>query len=888
MKTRFILSAILALSSVLCALSNLKAQVPQGFNYQAIARDGVTGNPIANATIKVKLSILSDTTGFYGGTGGVYIWEEEHTNVKTNSQGMFTIVLGSPAATKVQGSAGSFSAIDWSLTNLFIGTKIANPTTYKVMGSAKLWSVPYSMMADEISGSVKKLTVAGETTNLEEPLFEVKNKNGRTVFAVYNEGVRAYVSDGDAKAKKGGFAIGSFDGSKGERDLFVVTTDSIRAYIYDDPLNKGLKGGFAIGGFDPTKALTKDYLLVSPDSVRIYLDHTTGKAAKKGGFAIGSFDASKNMEQEYLRVSRDSVRVYIDDEEKKGVKGGFAIGSFNDSKAGKATFFDVSPNTSDIILSENRILWYPVKNAFLTGRVKIEKPDSVGENSFAGGFESKAKGRYSQALGFQAIARGDYSTAIGKNAVAHKINSFAFGENATARNEESYAFGRGAIAEGFRSYAFGSAGVDSSGQVTGVAYAKGDYSFAIGQGSQALGKGAFTLGLADTAKGEYSIAIGYKSRAISEGALSIGRYANALGLFSSAIGYMTNASSIGSTALGYWAIAGGNYALAIGGWTKANGDFSISMGRETTSSGIQSTAMGVGTIASGTSSTAMGAWTIASGYASLATGDQTKAVGWISTAIGELTEANGYASVATGGYTKANGKYSTSLGIFTSALGNYSVSSGYWTKAKPFASLVIGMYNDTTCSEGGDAAWTNNDPLFIVGNGSSDEFRRNAFTIFQNGKTAIGHASPTEMIDVNGNARFRSVGSGTFSYNLNLTSDGTLTTATSDISMKKNIIQITNALDVVNKLRGVRFTWKDDPEETLQIGMIAQEVEPIVPEIVFTNPVDGLKGINYSEATALLVEAIKEQQQQIESQKSELQSLREELEQIKAVLAGNR
>ncbi len=101
---------------------------------------------------------------------------------------MFTIVLGSPAATKVQGSAASFSAIDWSPANLFVGTKIANPTVYKVMGSAKLWSVPYSLMADEISGSVKKLTVIGETTNMEEPLFEVKNKNGRTVFAVYTKG----------------------------------------------------------------------------------------------------------------------------------------------------------------------------------------------------------------------------------------------------------------------------------------------------------------------------------------------------------------------------------------------------------------------------------------------------------------------------------------------------------------------------------------------------------------------------------------------------------------------------------------------------------------------------------------------------------------------------
>ncbi|MGQ9621452.1 MAG: hypothetical protein ACUVTX_10800, partial [Bacteroidales bacterium] len=93
MKKRLFLIIVLTLSSVFCALN----QIPQGFNYQAIARDA-SGNPITGATIKVKLSILSDTTGFYGGTGGTYIWEEEHTGVVTNSFGMFTVVLGSPSA----------------------------------------------------------------------------------------------------------------------------------------------------------------------------------------------------------------------------------------------------------------------------------------------------------------------------------------------------------------------------------------------------------------------------------------------------------------------------------------------------------------------------------------------------------------------------------------------------------------------------------------------------------------------------------------------------------------------------------------------------------------------------------------------------------------------
>ena len=59
------------------------------------------------------------------------------------------------------------------------------------------------------------------------------------------------------------------------------------------------------------------------------------------------------------------------------------------------------------------------------------------------------------------------------------------------------------------------------------------------------------------------------------------------------------------------------------------------------------------------------------------------------------------------------------------------------------------------------------------------------------------------------------------------------------------------------QLRGVTFTWKSNPEYGNRIGFIAQELEQVLPELVFTNDVDGYKGINYAEVTAVLVEAIK-------------------------------
>jgi hypothetical protein len=61
----------------------------------------------------------------------------------------------------------------------------------------------------------------------------------------------------------------------------------------------------------------------------------------------------------------------------------------------------------------------------------------------------------------------------------------------------------------------------------------------------------------------------------------------------------------------------------------------------------------------------------------------------------------------------------------------------------------------------------------------------------------------------------------------------------------------------------VRFKFKDSiPEQSYQMGVIAQEVETVFPELVETGP-DNMKAVNYSGLTAVLIEAVKEQQAQI-------------------------
>ena len=102
---------------------------------------------------------------------------------------------------------------------------------------------------------------------------------------------------------------------------------------------------------------------------------------------------------------------------------------------------------------------------------------------------------------------------------------------------------------------------------------------------------------------------------------------------------------------------------------------------------------------------------------------------------------------------------------------------------------------------------------------------------------------------------------------LELDSSGNLTaasniTAYSDVRLKKEIKTIDNALNKVTSLRGVNFI----KDEEYQMGVIAQEVEEIIPEVVLTNN-EGIKSVAYGNMVGLLIEAIKELKAEIEELK---------------------
>jgi len=102
----------------------------------------------------------------------------------------------------------------------------------------------------------------------------------------------------------------------------------------------------------------------------------------------------------------------------------------------------------------------------------------------------------------------------------------------------------------------------------------------------------------------------------------------------------------------------------------------------------------------------------------------------------------------------------------------------------------------------------------------------------------------------------------------NFTATGNVT-AYSDINLKKDIQPIENALDKVMKINGVTYGRTDFETETRYAGVIAQEVEKVLPEVVMENE-DGTKSVAYGNMIALLIEAVKEQQTEINTIKNEI------------------
>ncbi|MHA7100873.1 tail fiber domain-containing protein [Roseivirga pacifica] len=169
---------------------------------------------------------------------------------------------------------------------------------------------------------------------------------------------------------------------------------------------------------------------------------------------------------------------------------------------------------------------------------------------------------------------------------------------------------------------------------------------------------------------------------------------------------------------------------------------------------------------------------------------------------------------------------------------------------------------------------TGNNKLYIENSNSSDPLIWGDFStdvVNVNGKLGIGLLNPggiTNELEVNGHATVISL------------------TETSDKRFKQNIEVITNPIDAIKLINGVRYDWRIDefPNRRFKtgknIGFIAQEVQAVFPELVSESS-DGYLSVSYSGLTPILVEAVKDQQETIESQAQTIDELKTMLLELK-------
>jgi hypothetical protein len=287
----------------------------------------------------------------------------------------------------------------------------------------------------------------------------------------------------------------------------------------------------------------------------------------------------------------------------------------------------------------------------------------------------------------------------------------------------------------------------------------------------------------------------------------------------------------------------------MGQGTIASGDDSTAIGANTEASGIGSTAMGVNTTASGQYATAIGFRATASESRSVAMGNNTTANGYGSTAMGIATTASGVGSTAMGGGTTASGNGTTAIGNNTTANGYVSTAMGNRSKASDRSSLVVGEYNLLGSTVTNSATvFSLENAAFVIGNGTDGDNRSDALTVLFDGTTTIA---------------------GDLSLN-------------SDARLKANIISLGSTLAKLLQIDGKTYTMKKDENKKQKIGVLAQDIEKVFPELVSES--NGVKSVNYQGLVPVLINALKEQDSKMKEQDNKMNEQEARIERLEKLL----
>lgn len=236
------------------------------------------------------------------------------------------------------------------------------------------------------------------------------------------------------------------------------------------------------------------------------------------------------------------------------------------------------------------------------------------------------------------------------------------------------------------------------------------------------------------------------------------------------------------------------------------------------------------------------------------TNDYAFSMGFSNLSSGYASFSQGFGNVAAGNHSITRGISNNTSGVYSSILGNANLISAAGNVSNIFGSNnsvyeefsnIFGFLNTIYGKNG-----------LIVGSSNSILSGVTHTAILGSSGTTANTSFTTYVDKLN----IKSMYSGASTTTIGVNAQGFVVDVLSDRRLKENINTIEGALEKVNALRGVTYQWKDkfNGGDKLRIGFIAQEVNEIIPELVFESSDGKYFGVHYDNVTALLVEAIKE------------------------------
>ena len=871
-------SKFLFIFSLLIGL-NITAQT-NGINYKAIIKD-INGNVVANSTIDVIFKIDEASTN---------IFSEYHTTTSDNN-GFIILNIGEGTTT-----IGDFTTINWTTNNHFLNVQVGiDGGAFVDLGTTAFKAVPYAykaLKADNVTG-LEKISESGlfgwRLVGQDETLYgdigggaidlsfsgEATDTNGATGLFSFASGINTHASGSFSTAMgQGTAANGESSTSTGENTIASGGV-SLATGFQTEAIGIG-----SVSFGDRTKA-NGGFTM----SMGVLTNADAAYSVVLGKHNIGGGNPSQWVETDPLFEIGNGTNSVNTNNALTVLKNGSVL----------APTFDISEiiDPKALITKE-----YAEANIVSTGLENITETSSgwrfVGRN--AANYADIGGGAVDMSVSSEGGdingASGDYSIASGFNTLASGGISAAFGFDTTSSGNISSSFGLGTIAESYAETVVGTYDTNYF-EDNDSGFHEFDRAFVVGNGESDSNRSDALIVNKNGTVLAPSMDI---SEIIGDKMLITKEYADN-NLTPSGLQRITDGLTgwrlIGYDPLNYGILGQDAVDLSISSnpssFKGARGNKSFASGSNSTALGSNSTAMGINTNAEGNSSFAVGTGPDATGFASVAMGANTIASGSYSTAIGQEVTAPSYSEFAIGywntNYTPTNPTSpNTNDRLFV--IGNGSNNNNRKNALTLLKNGRLGLETETPdvklhITGGGDASLANGSGYFIMGNvtGANMVFDENEIIARNNGVN-----SPLYLQNTGGNVAIGAVNPsvaldivGSIEYT------GTITDV-SDKRLKENFTSIDTVLERLQKIQGYTYNMKDDVDKKREYGVIAQDLQKVFPEMVSVIDTENqYLGVSYIQLIPVLLEAIKEQHEIIDNQNKTITGLSVEMSELKSL-----